>query len=50
MERKIQNYQPPRKGIQYIIYPETRETISPFLDVMQRSMKRIQEIQQRKAY
>lgn len=30
MKRKLKRLQVPRKGIQYIIYPETREELSPF--------------------
>ncbi len=30
MKRKLKRLQSPRKGIQYIIYPETREELSPF--------------------
>lgn len=30
MKRKLKRLQMPRKGIQYIIYPETREELSPF--------------------
>ena len=30
MERKIKRLQEPRNGIQYIIYPETREELNPF--------------------
>lgn len=31
MERKLKRYQEPRNGIQYIIYPETRQELSPFV-------------------
>ncbi len=31
MDRKLKKLQQPRKGIQYIIYPETREELSPFV-------------------
>lgn len=30
MDRKLKRLQVPRKGIQYIIYPETRKELSPF--------------------
>lgn len=30
MKRNIKRFQEPRKGIQYIIYPETRQELSPF--------------------
>ena len=31
MKRKLKKLQKPRNGIQYIIYPETREELSPFM-------------------
>ena len=31
MKRTIKRFQKPRKGIQYIIYPETREELNPFM-------------------
>ena len=31
MKRKLKRLQQPRKGIQYIIYPETRKELSPFV-------------------
>ena len=31
MKRKLKRLQPPRKGIQYIVYPETRKELSPFV-------------------
>lgn len=31
MDRKLKRLQQPRKGIQYIVFPETREELSPFV-------------------
>ena len=40
MNRKLKKLQTPRKGIQYIIYPETREELSPFVFFDAGTMKR----------
>ena len=40
MKRKLKKLQTPRKGIQYIIYPETRTELAPFMFFDAGTMKR----------
>ncbi|MDN5204699.1 pirin family protein [Fulvivirgaceae bacterium BMA10] len=43
MKRKLKRLQPPRNGIQYIVHPETREELSPFVFFDARTMHRHDE-------
>jgi len=43
MKRKIKKYQEPRKGIQYIIHPETRKELNPFAFFDAGTMQRTDE-------